>query len=31
LRPGDEIRLDGIPDGGDAAAIDYLEIAEERK
>jgi len=26
LRPGDEIRIEGIPDGGEAAALDYLEI-----
>ena len=26
LRPGDEIRIEGIPDGGDTAAIDYIEI-----
>ena len=26
LRPGDEIRVEGSPDGGDTAAIDYLEI-----
>jgi len=26
LRPGDEIRIEGSPDGGDAAAVDYLEI-----
>jgi alpha-glucuronidase len=26
LRPGDEIRIEGIPDGGESAALDYLEI-----
>jgi alpha-glucuronidase len=26
LRPGDEIRIEGTPDGGEAAALDYLEI-----
>lgn len=26
LRPGDEIRIEGIPDSGDRGAIDYLEI-----
>jgi alpha-glucuronidase len=26
LRPGDEIRIDGAPDGGDPAAVDYVEI-----
>jgi len=26
LRPGDEIRIVGAPDGGEAAAIDYVEI-----
>ena len=26
LRPGDEIRIEGTPDGGDTAALDYLEI-----
>jgi alpha-glucuronidase len=26
LRPGDEIRIEGIPDGGETAAIDYIEI-----
>ncbi|HEX5431195.1 MAG TPA: glucosiduronase, partial [Bryobacteraceae bacterium] len=27
LRPGDEIRIEGRPDGGESAAIDYAEIA----
>jgi len=26
LRPGDEIRVEGVPDGGEPAAIDYIEI-----
>jgi len=26
LRPGDEIRIEGVPDGGDPAALDYVEI-----
>jgi len=26
LRPGDEIRIEGTPDGGDWAALDYVEI-----
>ena len=26
LRPGDEIRVEGVPDGGETAAIDYIEI-----
>ncbi|HUA87185.1 MAG TPA: alpha-glucuronidase family glycosyl hydrolase [Bryobacteraceae bacterium] len=26
LRPGDTIRIEGIPDRGDAAALDYIEI-----
>ena len=26
LRPGDAIRIEGIPDGGEAAALDYIEI-----
>jgi alpha-glucuronidase len=26
LRPGDEVRIEGIPDGGEPAAIDYVEI-----
>lgn len=31
LRPGDEIRLEGFPDGGEDAAFDYIEIRPERK
>jgi alpha-glucuronidase len=26
LRPGNEIRIEGIPDGGEPAALDYVEI-----
>ena len=26
LRPGDEIRIEGFPDGEDPAALDYVEI-----
>ena len=26
LRPGDVIRIDGIPDGGDRAPLDYVEV-----
>jgi alpha-glucuronidase len=26
LRPGDEIRIEGVPGGGDPAALDYIEI-----
>jgi len=26
LRAGDEIRIEGIPDGSDPAALDYVEI-----
>ena len=26
LRPGDEIRIEGIPDGGELAPLDYVEI-----
>jgi alpha-glucuronidase len=29
LRPGDVIRIEGVPDGGDPAALDYLEITRE--
>ena len=31
LRKGDEIRITGIPDGGEFAALDYLEIVPERR
>jgi alpha-glucuronidase len=26
LRPGDELRIEGVPDRGDPAALDYIEI-----
>ena len=26
LRPGDEIRIEGIPDGAERAPLDYIEI-----
>jgi alpha-glucuronidase len=26
LQPGDTIRVDGVPDRGDQAGIDYIEI-----
>jgi alpha-glucuronidase len=29
LRPGDEIRIEGTPDGGEPAALGYLEIEPE--
>lgn len=28
LRKGDEIRIEGLPDGGETAALDYVEITE---
>ncbi len=30
LRPGDVIKIEGIPDGGDSAALDYVEIQPQR-
>ena len=30
LRPGDEIRIGGMPDAGESAALDYLEIVREK-
>ncbi len=30
LRPGDEIRIEGVPDGGERAVIDYVEITPAR-
>ncbi len=30
LRPGDQIRMEGVPDGGETAALDYVEIVPER-
>jgi len=29
LRPGDEIRIEGRPDGSEAAALDYIEIVKK--
>jgi len=29
LRPGDEIRVEGIPDGGEQAGLDYIELVKE--
>ncbi|MEP6716253.1 MAG: glucosiduronase, partial [Terriglobia bacterium] len=29
LRPGDEIHIEGTPDGGDPAGLDYVEIVPE--
>ncbi len=29
LRPGDEIRIEGLKDGGETAALDYVEILPE--
>jgi alpha-glucuronidase len=29
LRPGDEVRIEGMPDGGETAALDYIEIRPE--
>jgi alpha-glucuronidase len=26
LRPGDRIRIEGVPDGGETAALDYVEV-----
>jgi alpha-glucuronidase len=31
LRPGDEIRIEGTPDGGETAALDYIEVAPDEK
>jgi len=31
LRPGDQIRIEGMPNGGEVAALDYLEILPEIK
>jgi alpha-glucuronidase len=30
LRPGDEIRLTGVPDGGEGSPVDYIEIRAKR-
>jgi alpha-glucuronidase len=29
LRPGDEIRIEGSPDGGETAALDYIEVVRD--
>jgi alpha-glucuronidase len=29
LRPGDEIRIEGVPDGREVAALDYVEVLPE--
>jgi alpha-glucuronidase len=29
LRPGDEIRIEGTPDGGETAALDYVEVVRD--
>jgi alpha-glucuronidase len=31
LRPGDEIRIEGTPDGGETAALDYIEITPTKR
>jgi alpha-glucuronidase len=31
LRPGDEIRIEGRPDGAERAALDYIEIVPDRE
>jgi alpha-glucuronidase len=31
LRPGDKIRIEGRPDGGEPAALDYIEIVPEEQ
>jgi alpha-glucuronidase len=31
LRPGDQIRIEGVPNGGEIAALDYLEILPDIK
>ena len=30
LRPGDKIRVEGVPEGGERAALDYIELVPER-
>jgi alpha-glucuronidase len=29
LKPGDEIRIEGTPDGGETAALDYVEVVQD--
>jgi alpha-glucuronidase len=31
LRPGDLIRIEGSPDGDEAAALDYIEVVEQKR
>jgi alpha-glucuronidase len=31
LRPGDDIRIEGVPDGREVAALDYIEILPEAR
>jgi len=31
LRPGDEIRIEGTPDGAELAALDYVEVLPEKR
>jgi alpha-glucuronidase len=31
LRPGDEVRIEGVPDGGERAALDYVELRPSRR
>jgi alpha-glucuronidase len=31
LRPGDEIRIEGVPNGGEPAALDYIEIQRDEE
>jgi len=31
LRPGDQILIEGVPDGGESAAVDYVEIHPSRR
>jgi alpha-glucuronidase len=31
LRPGDEIRIEGVPDSGEVAALDYLEVVPDKR
>jgi alpha-glucuronidase len=30
LRPGDQVRIEGLPDGGETAALDFIEIRSEK-
>ncbi len=30
LRPGDDIRVEGVPDGGEPAGLDYIEILPQK-